>query len=262
MRSLWLSLGLLCGVFVSLSLGQEVDIPPHLAAHVKNAITLFDGSSLEQWRGYQAEPIQGWTIEDETLCRSETGDDIITKASFRNFVLVMEWKISEGGNSGIMYRTRLGDSKPYMSAPEYQILDNSKHTDGADAMTSSGALYGLYPTDESAMRPAGQWNTAVIVVAGNHVEHWLNGVPVVKCVMWSDDWNKRLDKSKFKGWPQFAKSTEGHIALQDHGDKVWFRNIQLATLTDEAVSQLSAEPAEKPAEPGKETAAPATSTEE
>ena len=154
----------------------------------------------------------------------------MTVGTYGNFELKLSWKVSPGGNSGIMYRVRTGDGAPYMSGPEYQVLDDASHADGQSELTSAGALYALYPARRGVVRPAGEWNETRIVVNGNHVEHWLNGEKLVECEMWGDDWNQRFNDSKFKGWPQFAKSTEGHIALQDHGDEVWYRNIEIRRL--------------------------------
>lgn len=193
---------------------------------------LFDGTSTDAWRGYNKGKMpDGWVIDDGTLHRKDGAGDIITKKQYGDFVLELEWKVAEGGNSGIMYRVSEGDDAPYWSGPEYQILDNATHRDGQNKMTSAGALYGLYETDPTVAKAPGEWNYAMIVVHDSHIQHWLNGKKIVDCEIGSDDWNERLAKSKFASWEKFAKNKTGHIALQDHGDPIWFRKIRVHALS-------------------------------
>ena len=206
---------------------------PEAANQDEAWIHLFDGQSLDAFRGYGQEEIgKGWKIEDGVLVLDGTAGsgDIVTRDTFDDFELRFEWKISPGGNSGVMYRVRLGDGAPYFSGPEFQILDDEGHHDGHDRKTSAAALYGLYAPQHKVQKPAGEWNTAKIVMKGNHVEHWLNGTRVVAAEIGSDDWNQRVNASKFKAWPQFAKTRTGHIAFQDHGNPVSYRNIRIRKL--------------------------------
>ena len=203
------------------------------AADTSDWIVLFDGTRLEAWRGYRSETIPPcWRIaEDGTLhCTGEGSGDLITKEQFADFVLELEWKVAPGGNSGIMYRVTEEYDAPWMSGPEYQVLDNAGHADGNDPKTSAGACYVLSPTDPSAVRPAGEWNTTRIVVDSAHVEHWLNGRKVVEYELWSEDWNARVAASKFRVYPNFGRARRGHIALPHHGDPVWYRNIRIRLL--------------------------------
>ncbi len=197
-------------------------------------ISLFDGTSLDAWRGFRADTIPPcWGIaEDGTLhCTGEGSGDLITREQFADFILELEWKISPCGNSGIMYRVTEEYDAPWKSGPEMQVLDNACHPDGASALTSAGACYGLYPPmDSTAVRPAGEWNQVRIVVDSAHVEHWLNGKKVVEYELWSDDWNRRVAQSKFREYPDFGKARKGHIVLQNHGDPVWYRNIRIQIL--------------------------------
>ena len=183
------------------------------------------------WRGYREKGWpKGWKFEDGVLCRMEGGDDLMSVKHYSDFELQLEWKISSGGNSGIMYRVSDGDSAPYLTGPEYQILDDAKHQDGKNSSTSAAALYGLYARSSGKPKPAGEWNRARIVLQGNHVQHWLNGVKVVDCEIGSSDWNERVMNSKFAEWKKFAKNKTGHLVLQDHGDLVWYRNIKVRKL--------------------------------
>lgn len=190
---------------------------------------LFDGSNLDQWRGYHQEAIgQGWKIEgDELVFDGSGGGDIVTRRKFGDFVLDFEWAVSDGANSGVMYRVALGDNAPYLTGPEYQILDDQRHGDGKNKLTSAASLYGLYVPEGSQLKPAGQWNTARIVMSGDRVQHWLNGVKVVDAEIDSDDWDQRVAKSKFANWDGFGVNRSGHICLQDHGDPVRFRNMTI-----------------------------------
>ena len=160
------------------------------------------------------------------------GGDIMTKQKFENFELTFSWKVTEGANSGVMYRVTTGDGAPYFSGPEYQILDDSKHRDGKNKLTSSASLYALYIPEGKTEKPVGQWNLAKIVIKGQNVEHWLNGKQVVSAEIGSDDWKERVNNSKFKSWKKFAASKVGHICFQDHGDKVWFKDIRVTKLAE------------------------------
>ena len=193
---------------------------------------LFDGSSMDQWRGYKQEEIgKGWKIDGDALMFDGSGGgDICTRDEYGDFEFVFQWKVSEGANSGIMYRVTMGDGAPYLSGPEYQILDDARHRDGQSELTSAAALYGLYKCENKKLAEVGQWNSGKIVQRGNTIEHWLNGEKVVEVEIGSDDWKERVGNSKFKDWAKFGKSSTGRIALQDHGDKVWFKDIKIRRL--------------------------------
>jgi len=225
----WLALAGTCAI------GQEQhhEHAAKHAAHEEGWTVLFDGTDAGNFRGYKKSDLPPcWTVVDGTLHfkRGTGSGNIITKEQYANFELVFEWKVSEGGNSGVMYRVAEIDGEPYLTGPEYQILDNAKHNDGKKAETSAAACYGLYACTEDATKPAGEWNTAKLVVNGEKVEHWLNGKKVVEYTLGSDDWKKRIEASKFKDWKLFGKQPKGHIALQDHGDDVWYRNIKIKNL--------------------------------
>jgi hypothetical protein len=192
---------------------------------------LFDGTSLAGWRGYRsATPPAGWHIVDGALVRAGPGGDIMTADTFGNFELALEWKVAPGGNSGIFYRVTEEGQATYETGPEMQVLDDERHADGRSRLTSAGSLYGLYAAPAGVVKPVGEWNTARIVVNGNHVEHWLNGVKTVDAEIGSADWNERVANSKFRNWRGFGRASRGHIALQDHGDWVAYRNIKIRVL--------------------------------
>lgn len=195
---------------------------------------LFDGSNLSGWRGYRQEafPQKGWDIQEGALhCfPGGEGGDLVTLEQFSDFELAFEWKVAPGANSGLMYRVAETDEYTFMTGPEYQVLDDAAHEDGENPLTSTASLYALYSPEGKALKPVGEFNEARIVLRGDHVEHWLNGQKVVEADLGSEDWNKRIAESKFKDWERFAKAPSGHIALQDHGDEVWYRNIRIRPL--------------------------------
>ena len=197
---------------------------------------LFDGKSLEHWRGYQKQDVpEGWVVEDGCIARHDQGEwrDLITKDVFDNFELTLDWKISEGGNSGIMFNVVEDYNQTYESGPEMQVLDNANHPDGKNTLTSAGSDYALYAPTKDVTQPVGEFNHVLIRVVGNHVEHYLNGEKIVEYDLYSDDWRARVEASKFKDMPGYAQSPNGHIALQDHGDDVWYRNIKVRRLDDQ-----------------------------
>jgi hypothetical protein len=196
---------------------------------------LFDGKTTKGWRRYKGKTIgDKWKVIDGALVKQKqgkVGGDIVSQDQYDNFELSIEWRISEGGNSGIMYRVTEDLDAPYMSGPEYQLLDNAKHEDGKHKRTSAASCYALYAPSKDLTKPVGEWNKTRLVVNGNHIEHWLNGEKVVTYEIGSDDWNHRVKNSKFKEWDRFGKEKKGHIDLQDHGDEVAFRNIKIKQLT-------------------------------
>lgn len=192
---------------------------------------LFDGRTTEGWRGYGLDTMpSGWAVVDGALTRVGSTRDIITRDEFGDFEMKLQWKIAPGGNSGIMYRVHEDTNPSYFSGPEMQVLDDAKNEDGKDPLTSAGSDYALYSAPRGVVRPAGQWNTVRLVVKGNHVEHWLNGKKIVEYELNSPDWKARVAKSKFAAWPTYGQSQTGHIALQEHGFRVQYRDIRVKEL--------------------------------
>ena len=225
-----------------------------------NTIVLFDGSSLEGWRGYGKDHVPArWSIEDGCLKFSgsgggeaqtgEGGDLIYAAQKFKNFELEVEWKVSKGGNSGIFYlaqeiKKEDGSYEPiYISAPECQVLDNENHPDaklGIDGNRQSSSLYDMIPAKPQNSKPAGEWNKVKIMVYKGTVVHFQNDVAVVEYHLWTPQWTEMLQASKFseEKWPVAfnllnncgGENHEGYIGFQDHGDDVWFRNIKVKVL--------------------------------
>jgi hypothetical protein len=201
---------------------------------------LFDGKTLAGWRSYGKDaPGPEWIVEDGAIVlaaddstTSMTGGDLITVDQFENFELQLEWKISAGGNSGVFFGVQEidGQSVAYETGIEMQILDDDRHADGARRETSAGSCYALYPPLEDVVRPVGEYNVARIVVQDAVVQHWLNGKKIVDYTIDSPDWTARVGASKFADWEHFARYRKGHIALQDHTDRVWFRSIRIRPL--------------------------------
>ena len=192
---------------------------------------LFDGKSLAGWRGFQSStPPAGWKAIDGALVRESGGGDLMTDEQFGDFELRLEWKVSPRGNSGIMFHVTTDEDATYKTGPEFQVLDNSGHRDGKNPMTSAGSNYAVHPVPRDLTRPVGQWNEVRIVVKGPHVEHWMNGVKLVEYELWSDEWKQRVGASKFACMPRYGLAKRGHIALQDHGDLVSYRNIKIKPL--------------------------------
>jgi hypothetical protein len=205
------------------------------AAAEKNGWSwLFDGTSADAFRAYKRKtfPKKGWAVEKGTLKTIPGGDvvDLVTKERFENFDLHLDWKISPGGNSGVMYHVTENFEHSYETGPEMQILDDAKHKDGANPKTSAGALYALIAPTNKVLKAVGQWNHARLRVLNNHVEHWLNGVKIVEYDLGSKELRALIADSKFKDMPRFAKQKTGRICLQNHRAEVWFRNIRIHRL--------------------------------
>jgi hypothetical protein len=194
--------------------------------------SLFDGTSLDAWRRYKSDaPPEKWEIKNGVLTKDGNASDLVSKDEFGDFELELDWNMGEAGNSGIFYRGTEEYDAIYWSAPEYQLLDNVNAADNKKASHLAGSVYDLYAAPADAAKPAGQWNQTRILARGNHVEHWLNGQKVAAYDIGSDDWNARLQASKFKAWPNFAKATKGHFGIQgNHPGALALRNIRVRVL--------------------------------
>jgi len=210
-------------------------------------ILMFDGKTSDGWRGYNQKVFPAaWKTDDGTIHVKgsgngeagaiDGGDIIYDKRTFSNFDLKLEWKISEGGNSGIFYLAKeVEGHKIYENAPEMQVLDNERHIDanmGKDGNRKAGSLYDLIPAKPQNAKPAGQWNSVEIIVYQGTVVHKMNGETVLEYHLWTPKWNELVKNSKFPDfnpdWANVAK--EGLIGLQDHGNDVWYRNLKIRPL--------------------------------
>lgn len=244
-----LSLGALvsCTNRVKAATGQEESDKEAPAVQESGEwISLFDGETLDGWKRYNADEIGPlWTVEDGAIrCGGEGqgegspefGGSLITLESFGNFELALEWRISEGGNSGIMYHVveKPEYSHAYVTGPEYQVMDDPDEiTDESRWNKLAGSSYDMYaapPTKK--LNPVMEWNTARIIYRDGKVEHWLNGEKVVEFDENSDDFKEKFEQSKWSSgdYPYWNSYKEGSIGLQDHGHHVWYRNIRIKRL--------------------------------
>lgn len=205
---------------------------------------LWDGKTTNGWRGAKLTtfPEKGWAIENGILKvqagdggESQNGGDIVTIDTYGDFILSVDFKITKGANSGIKYFVDPELNKGDGSAIgcEFQILDDLRHPDaklGVRGNRKLGSLYDLIPAPEKKPFDINNWNTAVIVVKGNHVEHWLNGTKLLEYERNNQEWNALVAYSKYKNWPNFGNLKRGHLLLQDHGHEVWFRNVKIKEL--------------------------------
>ena len=194
--------------------------------------SLLGEDARKDWRGWKSSEFPaGWRIEGNTLSKDGEVEDLLTRESFGDFELELEWKISPGGNAGIFYRGTREYDYIFWSAPEYQLLDDAKHPDGRNRLTSAAAAYALYAAPAGVVKPAGEWNTARIAVDGAHVEHWLNGQKVVNYELWSPEWKAKVAASKFAPYPNYGLAKKGLIGIQgDHAGSLTIRNIRVRAL--------------------------------
>jgi hypothetical protein len=204
---------------------------------------LFDGKTMDGWHGYNGKSTEAWTVEDCALKSvgtegnygSDMRADLVTDEEFTNFELVIEWKATEGGNSGLMYGV-IEDPKydaPWKTGPEYQFIDDIGFPGELEEWQEAGANYAMHvASEDKELKPVGEWNTTKIVVNGPHVEHWLNGKKVVEFERWTDEWNELKNSGKWKDAPDYGDAKTGHVVIQDHGSVFWFRNIKIRELED------------------------------
>ena len=196
---------------------------------------LFDGQSKNGWHSYNKKGnLDDWKVENGALVLNSTkkDDDIVTDEEFENYHLKVDWNISEGGNSGIIFSLKESPQydRSYKTGPEQQVLDNERHSDAKIPKHRAGDLYDLIACSTEVVKPAGQWNTAEIIKNKDSLTFKLNGTTTVQTKMYDDNWKKMIAASKFKEWKTFGTFRKGAIALQDHGDKVMYRNIKLRKL--------------------------------
>ncbi len=243
-RSIFFTLSLVAMFFIALpSSSQEVN---KLTKKEKKEgwVLLFNGQNFDGWRKCNGTAMPAnWKIEDNAMNvfigegkkpgQGADGDIVFGNKKFKNFELSIDWKVSKMANSGIFYNVREVPGKPvYYAAPEVQVLDNVDATDNKIDSHLAGSLYDMLPADPKTVKPVGSWNTIVIKVKDGKVTHIQNGVEVCSYTLWTPEWDKMVQNSKFKSFPGFTEgiSKEGFIGLQDHGYPVWFRNIKIREL--------------------------------
>ena len=198
-------------------------------------VLLFDGQTKNGWHSYNKKGnIEDWKVENGALVLTSTkkDDDIVTDEEYENYHLMLDWNISEGGNSGIIFSVKESPEydRSFKTGPEMQVLDNERHADAKIPKHRAGDLYDLIASSVETVKPAGEWNTAEIIKNKDSLTLRLNGATVVQTKIFDDNWKKMIAKSKFKEWKTFGTFKKGVIALQDHGDKVMYRNIKLRKL--------------------------------
>ena len=225
----FLTFGVLCLLLASVSGGALIAKPKWQV--------LFAGKSVAAWRGFRRDifPAKCWVVEDGSLktvagCDKTDQVDIITKDKYRNFELELEWRVAPGANSGIIYLVSEDEDQTWKTGPEMQVLDDEKHPDGKIPKTSAGSLFDLIAPTNKTLRPVGQYNNSRLIIKDGHVEHWLNGKKILDYDLAGDRLKLLIAQSKFKSYPRFARNTEGYVALQYHGDDVWYRSIKIRGL--------------------------------
>ena len=204
-------------------------------------VFLFDGKTLDGWRDFKGSSdtiTAPWKVEKGTLTALGTGSDstgyIVTRKEYENFIITFDWKIAEGGNSGLLYHVveRPQYKVPYVTGPEYQLIDDAGFPDPIEEWQKAAADYAMYVCDttKKVLKEAGEWNTSKIVFDNGTVEHWLNGQKVLGFEAWTEDWFKRKESGKWDFAPEYGLARSGLFALQDHGSRVWFRNMKIKEL--------------------------------
>ncbi|MCB0629513.1 MAG: DUF1080 domain-containing protein [Saprospiraceae bacterium] len=200
-------------------------------------ISLFDGQTTKGWHSYRKDYVgNGWKVENGALVldkgEGQEGGDLVSDMEFENYDLRLEWKIAPCGNSGIIFNAQESSDYqyPWQTGPEMQVLDNSCHPDAKIITHRAGDLYDMISCKEETVLPANEWNSVRIRIKNGKGQFWLNGKKIVKFTMFDEEWAKMIADSKFKDMPGFGTFRKGHLVLQDHGDKVWFRNIRVKEL--------------------------------
>jgi hypothetical protein len=229
-----------CLFLMFLATSFTTPTPKHSKQAKKGWTKLFDGKTLKGWHIYRGEATgESWQVEDGVIVFNpinkpgvKTGGDLTTDLEYENYHFSVEWKISEGGNSGIIFGVKEDSTfkKSYLTGMEMQVLDNDKHADAKIIKHRAGDLYDLISCNKETVKAVGEWNKAEIIYNKGELKLFLNGENVVTTIVGDDNWNKMVAGSKFKTSPGFGKFAKGRISLQDHGNKVWFRDVKIKQL--------------------------------
>jgi hypothetical protein len=198
---------------------------------------IFDGKTTTGWHTYgKTSASAGWKVDDGILhfdpeaAKNGEGGDLVTNAEYENFHLKLDWKVAPNANSGIIFYVNDNPDKyknTFETGLEMQVLDNEGHPDGKITKHRAGDLYDLIKSKSEPVKPVGEWNTAEIISKNGKLTFVLNGVIIVETTLWDDNFKALVAGSKFAAWPGFGTFRKGHIALQDHGNNVWYRNISI-----------------------------------
>lgn len=243
--SLWLII-LITGLFYTGCKQAENKLTDQEAA--EGWVLLFDGKTLNGWRDFKGDTVitAPWKAEKGTLTSLGSGSDstgyIVTQKQYENFIVTFDWKISDKGNSGFLYHVveRPEFKVPYVTGPEYQLIDDEGFPEKIEEWQKAAADYAMYVCNPSkkVLNKTGKWNTSKIVFDNGHVEHWLNGQKVLEFEAWSDDWFKRKGSGKWDNAPEYGLARSGHFAVQDHGSRVWFRNMKIKELPRKSKQEI------------------------
>lgn len=211
---------------------------PNILSGVDKALgwtSLFDGKDLTKWRLYNGEGMEGWQIKGNAMVAMGLpgkSADAITIDTFSNFELSLEWKISKGGNSGIFFNVqeKVGLEAVYHSGPEYQLVDDEGFAYPLEDWQKTAANYAMHPPKIKNHKPQGSYNHSRLIVDKGHVQHWLNDRLLVRYELWTSEWEDLKQEGKWKDFPSYGIYRSGHIALQDHGNEISFRNIKIRRL--------------------------------
>ena len=206
-------------------------------------ILLFDGETTDGWKNFNEDHISGWIVEDGCLVGQglggDIGGDIVSVKEYDNFILVWDWKLGDHGNSGVIYHVVEGEKyhAPYETGPEYQLIEDDDFREHGETVPledwqKTAADYAMYVANDQKQVNLREWNSSKIVFSEEKAEYWLNGKKVLEFVPWSDDWNERRLSGKWEidKYPDYGQAKKGKLSLQDHGSKVWFRNIKIKEL--------------------------------
>jgi len=205
-------------------------------------VLLFDGKTTEGWKNFNEDQISGWVVEDGCLVGQglggDIGGDIVSVREYDNFILKWDWKLGPSGNSGVMYHVVEGEqyAAAYETGPEYQMIEDGNFKDEhgepypLEDWQETAANYAMYVANDQKQVNVQDWNNSQIVFTPEKAEYWLNGKKVVEYVPWSEDWNTRRNSGKWADYPDWGQAEKGKLCLQDHGSKIWFRNIKIKEL--------------------------------
>lgn len=201
---------------------------------------LFNGKDYAGWKMFNGGDVVGWVVEDGCMVGlgkgGDIGGDIVTREDYHNFQIKWDWKIGAGGNSGFMYHVVEGEKyqAPYETAPEYQMIDDDHYEvisetgkAGLEEWQKTACNYAMHIPERKQVNPPGEWNSSMVIYKDGYVEHWLNGEKLFEFEEGTDDWNKRRNSGKWDAYPDYGISNTGKLCFQDHGSKVYFKNVKI-----------------------------------